>query len=68
MPGLPFKAKSMAFIDFVWGSLGTLAAFGVGSGGGKRSRGRGVGSLLVPVGLIALWLLILHLRTHGLPD
>jgi len=49
------------------GVLGLLAAAGVGSRRRKRPRGRVLGALLVPVGFFAAWLLVLHLRTHGLP-
>ena len=50
------------------GVLGLLAAAGVGSRGGERPRGRVLGGLLVPIGFLAAWALVLHLRTHGFPS
>lgn len=49
------------------GVLGSLAAAGVGRRRGERPRGRILGALLVPVGFLAAWALVLHLRTFGLP-
>ena len=49
------------------GVLGGLAAFGVGCRGGERPRGRILGGLLVPIGLLAAGAMVHHLRVYGWP-